>query len=139
MKAISFLTKRVPRRTRFGYPLGARFADFDRGVFRKSTMNAGQSSSFHFASSEYERCFRDLPKPDVGFLKETSVAFLDAFDKKLWYEDPVSIVTIDVHSTIVVLVLTVLDFRVPSFKRFLIFDLHGFYFLPKCRNRFLRS
>ena len=90
MKAISFLTQRLPRRTRFGSPAVARLVDFDRGVSRKSTMNPGQSASFHFASSEYERCFRDLPEPNVGFLKGSSIAFLDAFDKQLWHDDPVS-------------------------------------------------
>ena len=90
MKAISFLTQRLPRRTRFGSPAVARLVDFDRGVSRKSSMNPGQSASFHFASSEYDRCFQDLPKPNVGFLKDSSIAFLDGFDKELWYKDPVS-------------------------------------------------
>ncbi len=89
MNAISFLTKSFSRRTRFGYPIVVRLTDFDQGVFRNSTMNTGQSSSFHFASSEYEKCFRDLPKPDVLFLKQSSIEFLDEFDKTSWYEDPV--------------------------------------------------
>ena len=87
MNAISSLTHSFSRRTRFGLPLAVRLTDFDR---RKSIMNnTGQSSSFHFASSEYEKCFRDLPKPDVPFLKASSIEFLDAFDKASWYEDPV--------------------------------------------------
>lgn len=91
MRAVSLLTQRVPRRTRFGSPAAvARLVDFDLGYSRKSTMNSGQSASFHFASSEYERCFRDLPVPNVGFLKDSSIAFLDAFDKQLWHDDPVS-------------------------------------------------
>ena len=91
MKAVSFITQRFSRRTRFGSlaPV-ARVVDFDLGYSRNSTINAGQSASFHFASSEYERCFRDLPVPNVGFLKDSSIAFLDAFDKQLWHEDPVS-------------------------------------------------
>ena len=116
MKAISsiLLTQRrqSPRHSgRFGVPavVAHRFLNFDRGggvhysfLLRKSrTCTAGISirngqqqsssfSSFHFASSEYERCFQDLPKPDVAFLKESSVAFLDAFDQQGWYDDPVS-------------------------------------------------
>mmetsp|Transcript_19983 Transcript_19983/g.49720 ORF Transcript_19983/g.49720 Transcript_19983/m.49720 type:complete len:727 (+) Transcript_19983:44-2224(+) len=88
MYAISSLTQSFSRRTRFGLPLVARLTDFDR---RKSIMNnTRQSASFHFASSEYEKCFRDLPKPNVPFLKASSIEFLDAFDKTSWYEDPIS-------------------------------------------------
>ena len=48
-----------------------------------------KKKSFHFASSEYAKCFRDQPEPDVDMLKQSAVDFLDTFDKELWYKDPV--------------------------------------------------
>lgn len=80
-----------PQRTRFGLSLALRrLAKFDREVCRETTINRGQCSSFHFASSEYAKCFLGLPKPDVGMLKESAFQFLDTFDKELWYQDPIS-------------------------------------------------
>lgn len=46
--------------------------------------------SFHFASSEYAKCFQGLPTPDVPKLRSSAIEYLDAFDKDLWYKDPVS-------------------------------------------------
>ena len=51
--------------------------------------------SFHFASSEYAKCFRGMPKPNVGMLKESAVNFLDNFDEESWYRDPVRDIMID--------------------------------------------
>ena len=105
MNASSIFTQRSPHRARFGFPSIVRLTKFDREGFRKSTLSSGQYASFHFASSEYAKCFRDLPKPDVRFLKETAVDFLDAFDKESWYEDPVrgtrSVVVITSRTTVI--------------------------------------
>jgi hypothetical protein len=46
--------------------------------------------SFHFASMDYARCFEGLPTADIPKLKKSAIAYLAAFDKQLWYEDPVS-------------------------------------------------
>jgi hypothetical protein len=46
--------------------------------------------SFHFASTEYAKCFQDLPIPDVGYLKKSAIDYLDnTFDEESWYNDPV--------------------------------------------------
>lgn len=55
---------------------------------KSSTKNAIRS--FHFASSEYTKCFRELPEPDVAMLKESAISYLDSFDKESWYRDPIS-------------------------------------------------
>lgn len=46
--------------------------------------------SFHFASSEYAKCFRGMPEPNVGMLKKSAVDFLDTFDEEAWYRDPIA-------------------------------------------------
>jgi hypothetical protein len=53
---------------------------------------SGPSSkmSFHFASSEYAKCFQDLPIPNVPKLRTSAIEYLDAFDKESWFNDPVS-------------------------------------------------
>jgi hypothetical protein len=98
MFATCLFKQAFPRRLRSGFPLTSRLARFDREVFSKCTMKVRQHSSFHFASTEYANCFRDLPKPDVKMLKESAVAFLATFDKELWYKDPVCSITIDIIS-----------------------------------------
>lgn len=45
--------------------------------------------SFHFASTEYARCFVDLPQPDTAALRKQTIDYLDSFDSQLWYTDPV--------------------------------------------------
>ena len=104
MNTISTFTQRFPRR---GLPFIVRSAKFDRGGFRKSKLNGDRYSSFHFASSEYAKCFRDLPEPNVKFLKEATVNFLDEFDKELWYQDPVReigiVVTVVIASTMIII------------------------------------
>jgi hypothetical protein len=55
----------------------------------QTTTTTTKRMSFHFASSEYAKCFRDQPEPDVNMLKQSAVDFLDTFDKESWYKDPV--------------------------------------------------
>lgn len=45
--------------------------------------------SFHFASTEYTECFQDLPKPDIPKIRESAIRYLDNFDEKEWFNDPV--------------------------------------------------
>ena len=44
---------------------------------------------FHFASHDYMRTFRDLPKPDIEAIRNSSKVYLQSFDPQLWYDDPV--------------------------------------------------
>ena len=60
-----------------------------RKTLTEQTTTTTKKKSFHFASSEYAKCFRDQPEPDVDMLKQSAVDFLDTFDKELWYKDPV--------------------------------------------------
>ncbi|MGK3747908.1 MAG: hypothetical protein ACI8RD_000198 [Bacillariaceae sp.] len=62
---------------------------------KTTTTTTTKKVSFHFASSEYAKCFRDQPEPDVNMLKQSAVDFLDTFDKESWYKDPVSYVHTD--------------------------------------------
>jgi hypothetical protein len=52
--------------------------------------NLASKMSFHFASSEYAKCFQGLPTPDVPKLRSSATKYLDAFDKESWFKDPVS-------------------------------------------------
>jgi len=90
MIATCLFKQAFPRHLRSGFPLTSRLVRFDHEVLGNCTMNVRQHSSFHFASTEYANCFRDLPKPDVKMLKESAVAFLATFDKELWFKDPIS-------------------------------------------------
>lgn len=47
--------------------------------------------SFHFASTEYASCFRDLPQPDPDALRQQALSYLDSMDRDLWYKQPVCI------------------------------------------------
>jgi hypothetical protein len=49
--------------------------------------------SFHFASSEYASSFQDLPEPNVPKIRESAIYYLDNFDEKEWYDNPVSLCT----------------------------------------------
>jgi hypothetical protein len=55
---------------------------------------SSKKMSFHFASSDYAKCFQGLPTPDVPKLRTSATEYLDAFDKELWFNDPVSDVLI---------------------------------------------
>jgi len=44
---------------------------------------------FNFASSQYASCFDEIPTPNVDKLRKDAVAYLDSFDRKSWYDDPV--------------------------------------------------
>jgi hypothetical protein len=48
-----------------------------------------QRMSFHFASHEYDSCFRDLPQPNVTQLRQATLSYLDTFDPNTWYQDPI--------------------------------------------------
>lgn len=52
-------------------------------------VKKGSVRKFNFASSQYASCFKDLPKPDVAKLRKDAMEYLDSFDGKTWYDDPV--------------------------------------------------
>ena len=45
---------------------------------------------FHFGSNDYEKTFRQLPKPNIETIRNSSRVYLKSFDPQLWYNDPVS-------------------------------------------------
>lgn len=45
--------------------------------------------SFHFASTEYTECFKNVPKPDIPKIRDSAIKYLDSFDEKEWFNDPV--------------------------------------------------
>ena len=58
--------------------------------------NHGATSvgAYNFASTGYADCFRDLPKPNTDALRASALAYLEKFDQKKWYDDPVSSVVL---------------------------------------------
>ena len=58
--------------------------------------NHGATSvgAYNFASTGYADCFRDLPKPNTDALRASALAYLEKFDQKKWYDDPVSLVVL---------------------------------------------
>lgn len=64
-----------------------------RTLAQRRSLNKAWSSSrmsFHFASQEYANCFVGLPQPDTKRLRASTLDYLDKFDSKLWYDEPVS-------------------------------------------------
>ncbi|KAG7356989.1 hypothetical protein IV203_001677 [Nitzschia inconspicua] len=51
--------------------------------------NGYSRMSFHFASSEYTRCFQGIPTPDAPKLRTSTIEYLETFDKESWYKDPI--------------------------------------------------
>ena len=49
----------------------------------------GSIMSFHFASTEYTKCFQDLPPADTAKIREQAIKYLETFDEKEWFDDPV--------------------------------------------------
>ncbi|CAB9497364.1 expressed unknown protein [Seminavis robusta] len=56
------------------------------------TMSVMSSTNrqFHFGSTDYSRTFRNLPKPDIEALRNSSTEYLQSFDPKLWYDEPIT-------------------------------------------------
>ncbi len=52
-------------------------------------LAATHRRSFNFASTQYAACFDDIPTPNVEKLRKDAVDYLDTFNHRLWYEDPV--------------------------------------------------
>ena len=52
----------------------------------------GARRRYNFASRRYAECFSDRPVPDVPKLRDDALAYLDGFDPRSWYDDPVSVV-----------------------------------------------
>lgn len=46
--------------------------------------------STNFGSTSYASCLNDLPVPDTNALRSGALEYLDTFDTKLWYEDPIT-------------------------------------------------
>lgn len=46
--------------------------------------------SFHFASSDYTSSFRGVPIPDVPSIRQSALEYLEGFDSKTWFDDPIS-------------------------------------------------
>lgn len=46
----------------------------------------------NFASSKYASAFSGLPVPDTAALRQGALDYLEKFDTKVWYDDPVSTV-----------------------------------------------
>jgi hypothetical protein len=61
-----------------------------RSVARGNVFRGVLHRQFNFASSQYASCFDDIPKPNVDKLKRDAMEYLDGFDAKTWYDDPVS-------------------------------------------------
>lgn len=53
--------------------------------------SATSVGAYNFASTGYADCFRDLPKPNTDALRASALAYLEKFDQKKWYDDPVSL------------------------------------------------
>ena len=58
--------------------------------------SAASVGAYNFASTGYADCFRDLPKPNTDALRASALAYLEKFDQKKWYDDPVSLAALDV-------------------------------------------
>jgi hypothetical protein len=43
----------------------------------------------NFASTRYASAFENLPQPDRGALRQSTLDYLAAFDPQSWYNDPV--------------------------------------------------
>lgn len=67
---------------------------------RQGLQNAAKNKviarQFNFASSQYASCFADIPTPDVAKFRQDAIAYLDGFDGKKWYDDPVSLCRVSV-------------------------------------------
>lgn len=59
-----------------------------------TSTNGSAVGGYNFASTEYTECFRNLPKPNTDALRSSALKYLQSFDKKKWYDDPVSIIDI---------------------------------------------
>lgn len=46
--------------------------------------------STNFGSTTYASAFQDLPVPNVKALRNGALEYLDNFDSKLWYDDPIT-------------------------------------------------
>ena len=45
---------------------------------------------YNFASKQFRDCYGNLPVPDGAKLRADTVAYLNDFNPKLWYEDPIT-------------------------------------------------
>jgi hypothetical protein len=46
--------------------------------------------STNFGSTTYADCFSNLPVPDVQALRQSTLEYLDNFDRQEWYKDPIT-------------------------------------------------
>lgn len=52
---------------------------------------------FNFASSQYASCFTEIPTPNVYKFRKDAIEYLERFDGKKWYDDPVRFVIVSIH------------------------------------------
>jgi len=61
-----------------------------RSVARRVLLRSClRKRTFHFASSEYNATFQGLPGVNTDVLRSQALAYLDSFDKQVWYDEPV--------------------------------------------------
>lgn len=46
--------------------------------------------SFHFASSDYTSSFQGVPVPDVPSIRQSALEYLEGFDSRTWFDDPIA-------------------------------------------------
>jgi len=61
-----------------------------RATAGRSNAAPAWSRPYNFASSSYLECFGDLPVADGVKLRADTIKYLDSFDPKTWYSDPVT-------------------------------------------------
>eukprot|EP00494_Astrolonche_serrata_P005102 UN05118 len=51
----------------------------------KTNRNVLSTRNYHFASTQYNKCFGDWQKLDADNLKKETLNYLEKFDPQLWY------------------------------------------------------
>ena len=67
----------------------------DAAPARRLFLNNQSIRHFNFASSQYASCFTEIPTPNVEKFKRDAIKYLDEFDNKTWYNNPVRCCVVD--------------------------------------------